>query len=362
MKNGLSSSEVHTAPETSLPPIGFSRRRLLWLGVLALTTIAVLLSLGDVPTTLGVIRQADWRLIALAVIVHYSGFAVRGHRWQLLLRASGYRLGYLYTTGVLLGGWFVSALLPVRLGEVFRITILKLSPGPSQPVVPVANSLSSIILERALDMSALLFLSATFAYLALGAALPGWITTVYIVALVVLVCVVAALLVAPSILLWLKRLSANRLWSAAIGFAQRTVSSLRTLPAHPRIALATGIESLYIWMCDAILLWLVLQALRVQFSFASAGFVALAVDISAAVPLTPGGMGQIEAAYSALLALLSVAPASISATVLLARIITYWSFLIFSGIVTFAAGFGSIFALRSEIGAQSPAPGADAKP
>ena len=128
-----------------------------------------------------------------------------------------------------------------------------------------------------------------------------------------------------------------------MGFAAQTVASLRTLPAHPRIALAAIAESLYIWLCDALLLWLVLAAVGVQLAFANAGFVALTVDISAAVPLTPGGMGQIEAAYAALLSLLAVAPAGISAAVLLARIISYWSFLLFSGIVTFASGLGSIF-------------------
>ena len=115
MEDRLSNAETQTTPEMPLPGIGFNPRRLLWIGVLAVATIAVLLALGDVPTTLDAIKQADWRLVGLAVLIHYSGFAVRGHRWQLLLRASGNRLGYLRVTSVLLGGWFVSHD-PVRSG------------------------------------------------------------------------------------------------------------------------------------------------------------------------------------------------------------------------------------------------------
>ena len=92
------------------------------------------------------------------------------------------------------------------------------------------------------------------------------------------------------------------------------------------------------------MLWLVIAGLGARLPFAEAGFVALTVDIFAAVPLTPGGMGQVEAVYAALLALLAAAPFSVAAAVLVTRAITYWSFLLFSGAVTFAAGFGSLLA------------------
>ena len=78
-----------------------------------------------------------------------------------------------------------------------------------------------------------------------------------------------------------------------------------------------------------------------------AAFVALTVDVLAAAPLTPGGVGQIDAAYVALFALLpaaafNTAAFNTGAAVLLIRFITYWSFLIFSGLVTLLAGFGEV--------------------
>jgi uncharacterized membrane protein YbhN (UPF0104 family) len=87
----------------------------------------------------------------------------------------------------------------------------------------------------------------------------------------------------------------------------------------------------------------VVLSLGQAFSLAAATFVALTVDIVAAVPLTPGGMGQVESAYAALLALIATAGLPIPAVILATRAISYWSFLIFSGLVTLLAGFGRIF-------------------
>ncbi len=338
MTNGL------PATKTQSPAFSLQRSRLIWLGLLAVLTVALLLTLGDAGATWAAVKTADWRLIGLALLVHYSGFAVRGLRWQWLLAAAGHRLGYLYTTSVLLGGWFVSALLPARLGEAFRVAALRLPSSPQRPRVPVADSLSSIILERALDISAILALSAVFGFLALGARWPRWLLASYAIVAALLAVFAVTLLLVPALLDSLRRWSDHRLWRAALDFTQQFVASLRTLPRRPRLALGALIASLYIWLCDAAVLWLVVAALGVRLPLAQASFVALTADIFAAVPLTPGGMGQVEAAYAALLALLAAAPFSVPAAILVTRAITYWSFLLFSGLVTFGTGLGGVLA------------------
>lgn len=342
MTDGLPASERQT------PPIRLQRSRLVWLALLAVLTVALLLALGDAEAAWEAVKTADWRLIALALLVHYSGFAVRGYRWQALLAAAGHRLGYVYTTSVLLSGWFVSALLPARLGDAFRITILRLPPTGRGPSVSVADSLGSIILERALDISAILALGAGFGFFVLGTRLPGWLLATYVVALGILALFALAILLMPALIGRLKRWSGHRLWHAMLEFAGQLAAGLRTLPRHPRIALSALVASLYIWLCDALVLWLVIAALGVRLPFSSAGFVALTVDIFAAVPLTPGGMGQVEAVYAALLTLLTAAPFSIAAAILVTRAITYWSFLLFTGLVTFAGGFGSMLARQPD--------------
>jgi uncharacterized membrane protein YbhN (UPF0104 family) len=283
----------------------------------------------------------DLRWIAIGVVIHYSGFVVRGMRWQQLLRALGHRLSWRYAMTLLLSGWFVSALLPARAGDLLRIAILGI-PNPKHAAVPVADSIGSIVLERALDLVALVVLGAGFGFALLRTTMPGWVVAAYGVTILLLGVAAVALLLAPALLHWLRHRSEQPLWQRAIALAGQLVQSLQTVGRSPLIALQVVGQSLYIWLCDALLMWTVLKAMGVDAPLASITFVALTVDIFAAIPLTPGGIGQIEAVNMALLALLPLPVFNLSAAVLLNRAISYWSFLLFSGIVTFAAGIGQM--------------------
>ena len=335
----------HTADQPVDQPVATLRlapRRLFLLGLLAVVTIALLLTLGDGRSTLDAIAHADWRFLAWAVAVHYSGFALRGHRWQRLLGALGYRLGYLYTTSLLLAGWFVSALLPARAGDAFRVLALRMPP-PEEPAVPVAPAIGTLVLERALDILAILLLSASFSVAVLRERIPGWLLWTYGGTLAVIVVLAGVLLATPLLLDRLRPLSARPLWHKTLDFVTQIAGTLRQLAQHPKTAVVAVGESLLIWLCDGLLLWLVVLGLGQPFTLGEAGFVALTVDIFAAIPLTPGGMGQIETAYAALLALIAHPGVHIAAVVLATRAISYWSFLIFSGLVTLFAGFGRVF-------------------
>ena len=317
------------------------RGRLLLLIGLGIVTWALLIALFGGEAALRAIAGADARWLLLAVLVHYSSFAVRGHRWLQLLAMLGYRLGYLYTTGLLLAGWFLSALLPARAGDIMRIGVLRLD-RPRHTPVPVSASLGSIVLERALDILALVTLGAGFGWAVLRTQAPGWLVASYAAAIGLLAALVIGVVAAPPLVGWLRRWSQQRLWQTLLNFTEQLLASLRVLFQQPQHGVLVVVESLYIWLCDALVVWFVLRSLGATLPLDVAAFVALTVDVLAAAPLTPGGIGQIDAAYVALFALLPAATFNVGAAVLLIRFITYWSFLIFSGLVTLLAGFGEI--------------------
>ncbi|MEZ4709696.1 MAG: lysylphosphatidylglycerol synthase transmembrane domain-containing protein [Caldilineaceae bacterium] len=325
------------------------RKRLLVLGVLGLLTLALMVTLGGGRQALNAMLTADWRLVGLAILIHYSGFAVRGARWRRLLQILGYRLPYLYTTNLLIGGWFISALTPARAGDFVRIGLLNrpLRTPDELPSIPVAVGTSSLVLERSLDILAILGLGGAFGLTLLRGKLPATLLWAYGAGLLLMAFFIGALFVSPRLLEWMNRWWDHALWRKALDFAAQLVESLRTLPTQPAAALFVLLESLYIWLCDALLLWLVLLSIQhgtdAAVTFGGAAFVALTVDVFATIPLLPGGIGQIESAYAGLLALFALSSVNISAVVLLTRAISYWSFLIFSGLVTFAAGLGQVF-------------------
>jgi uncharacterized protein (TIRG00374 family) len=326
-------------------------RRIVLIVVMGALSVALLLALGGGREAVGAIFGANGWLLLAATLIHYSGFALRGHRWELLLRVMGHTYRYRTLTVILLAGWFASALLPGRAGDLLRVAALR-SELDGQPPTPVADSLGSIVLERALDLFAILSLGAFFGFVALRTHLPAWVLTGYAAALTLLILFALVVLLAPRLLGGFRRLSSNRWWLAACDFAERFVTSLRTLARQPKVAGLATIESLYIWLCDALLLWLVVWSLGNLLPFANAAFVALTVDVFAAVPLTPGGVGQIEAANTALLSFMALTPSSAVAAVLLVRFISYWSFLFFSGLVTFASGFAALLRSSEKKGAE----------
>lgn len=333
MSNALSSP----ASSNSWLPRG----RLWWLIGLGGVTWALLIGLFGGQAALQAIVGADVRWLALAVLVHYSSFAVRGWRWQQLLGMMGHRLGYRYTTGLLLAGWFVSALLPARAGDLMRIGVLRLD-SPQHRPVPVAASLGSIVLERALDILAIVGLGLGFGWVVLRAQAPGWLVASYAAAAGLLALLAVGVVLAPPVLGWLRRWSQHRFWQTLLNFGEQLAASLRVLVQQPRRGVLVALASLYIWLCDALVVWLVLRSLGAALPLDMAAFVALTVDVLAAAPLTPGGIGQIDAAYVALFALWPTTTFNVGAAVLLIRLITYWSFLAFSGVITLLTGFGEV--------------------
>lgn len=329
--------------QSGVPSLHLNPRRIGLLVGLGALSIALLVTLGGGREVLAALPLVNWRLVGLAALIHMGGFGLRGLRWQQLLGVMGHRLRWRYVTTLLLAGWFVSALLPARAGDLVRVGALRLGQAGNLPV-PVAAALGSIVLERVLDLLAILALGIGFGYVALGAQLPPWVRATYLAGAGAIALFVAATLLLPAFMHRLRRLSSRPRWQSAVGFAAQLAESLGILVRRPLVALLVVGESLIIWLCDALLLWLAVAAAGPLLPFASAAFVALTVDVTAAVPLTPGGVGQIEAVNAALLALFGMTPAHIAVAVLVMRAVSYWGFLLFAGAVTFGAGFGQLLA------------------
>lgn len=347
-----------TKPKTSsdFPPWNLRTLRpkrtwLLWLFLLSFTSICLLLLLGGGRAPLELVKESDWRLLGGALLIHYSGFGVRGLRWKMLLKAMDQRLPFSYCTGLLISGWFVSAVVPARGGDLLRIGLLRapLRKRPAVQPVPLECGVGSLLLERLLDMLAILTLGAGIGFGLLQQQVPAWVVSLYGTGLGLFIVLGVALLSLPHLWERLMRLWQNSLWHELIAFGARAVEQLWLLMRAPQIALWTMLFSFYIWICDALLLWLVMGSLDAWRSFSATAFVALSVDAFAAFPITPGGVGQIEAAYAGLLSIFELPPVEISATILLTRAISYWSFLILSGIITFVFCMGEILQRDSHI-------------
>jgi uncharacterized protein (TIRG00374 family) len=321
-----------------------NRTRLALIAILGILTLLALVRLGNIDISLDTLRHIQPGYLAVAIAVHYSGFAVRGDRWRRLLAAMGHPVSYGYAFSLLLAGWFISALVPARAGDLARAGLLRRDHD-----VPVASGLGSVAAERAFDALALVLLAALAGAWALAGRTPAWIWQSTAVMVGVFIIVAVGLIAVPRLESWLAGLAAWPLYQKALRFGFDLLCSVHALGRQPAALLVVAAQSAYIWLCDALLAYLLLGGLGYPVSPPVAAFTAMAADLAVTVPLTPGAVGQFETAFVGLLALFAVPASQAGLAVLLNRFISFWTFIVFSGLVTYLSGLNRALAAPENV-------------
>ena len=214
------------------------------------------------------------------------GFPLRGLRWALLIRGTGFRLELRDATEIIFISWLVNCLVPAKLGDLYRAYLLKIN-SP----VSLSRTFGTVFIERILDLFAIVGPRPRGRVLELPrAACPAEVQVVFAIGVgVVIVLAVGAPDAAqlrapdprPAAAAAPRRSSSTtgsrRACSAAVGAAR----SCRRSSSSPAL----------IWATEAMRLFLVVQALGfpdVQLGICGAFFVALIGSLLTAVPLTPG--------------------------------------------------------------------------
>lgn len=308
--------------------------RLLVLVILGLLTILLLLRLGNIDISVETLRRIDPIYLTVAIAIHYSGFLVRGLRWQTLLAGLGHRLSYVYTTALLMAGWFVSALLPARLGDVARAAMLR-----RDHQISLASGFASIATERALDILAILCLAIIAALWALPGRTPVWVWQTIAGGAVFFFIALIVLLAMPKLEVWLINLFPWPLYKKLVGFGFNLLENIRQLGQKPGLLLVVVGQSFYIWLCDVFLMYFVFRSIGEMPLFSVSAFASMVVDLAAAVPIIPGAIGQVEGTAVGILSLFDISPQQSSLMIIINRFISFWTFIIVSGIMTYLFGF-----------------------
>jgi uncharacterized protein (TIRG00374 family) len=121
--------------------------------------------------------RANWLLAALAMST--GGVLLGALRWQIVLEAMHYRLGFWRSLVAVLATWPLAVVTPSRANDLLRAFVVRRT-------VPLAAGTGSVLAEKVVDMSWLLALAAA------GAALEslwGWSALIAVVLLVELAAV-----------------------------------------------------------------------------------------------------------------------------------------------------------------------------
>jgi uncharacterized protein (TIRG00374 family) len=280
--------------------------------VLSFLISAVLVFLAvrqvDFGVLAGVLRDANYLYVALAIGVYFIDLAVRAARWQILLsRVGTISAGRLYP--VLAVGYMANNLLPGRVGELSRAFLVG-----RREHVSATSVLATIAIERVIDgLTILVLLLVTL--LILPSTLPeaGWLTTIANAAALTFGVGMVAFVV---LLVW------RRSW---VRLAARILS---VLPAHYGDRLAVILDrfivglavlrdpwhlgqvlglSILVWVIGAGTYFLVSAGFGIQMTTAGAIATICVVNLATAIPQAPAGVGAFEAAAEQMFILFGVA-------------------------------------------------------
>ena len=247
----------------------------------------------------GKILAANPLLLLGAFVVFYLGFPLRGYRWALLIRGTGYPLRTRDATEIIFVSWLVNCLVPAKLGDLYRAYLLKIN-----STVSLSRTFGTVFIERILDLFAIVVLGLGAGFVSFRTGLPGDVQIVFAIGVAVVVMLALGLLTLRNfgrkVLLALPFVP-HRVVAFYDRFEEGVFGAVG-LRALPRLVVLTG----FIWSTEALRLYLVVDALGfrdVHLGISGAFFVALSGSLLTAVPLTPAGIGIVETGLVGLLTL-----------------------------------------------------------
>jgi uncharacterized protein (TIRG00374 family) len=276
----------------------------------------------------GKIAAANPLLLLAAFVVFYLGFPLRGLRWAILVRQSGFQLKVGDSMEIIFLSWLVNCLVPAKLGDVYRAWLLKIN-----STVSLSRTFGTVFIERILDLFAIVTLGLAAGFWSFRGRLPPDVQVVFAIGVVFVLALALGLLTLRNF--GRRIIAALPLPHKVIEFYDRFEEGVFAsigLRALPQLVILTGL----IWGTEAMRLFLVVEAFGfpdVHLGISGAFFVALCASLLTAVPLTPAGIGFVEGGVVGLLTLVyNVSTTDALAITLVDRAISVLSIIVLGSI------------------------------
>jgi hypothetical protein len=272
------------------------------------------------------ISQANpWWLLA-AVGLYYVGFPLRGYRWALLIRGTGYPLKVKDSTEIILISWLVNCVVPAKLGDVYRAYLLRINTG-----VSLSRTFGTVFIERVFDLFAIVGLGLLAGYWSFRDGMGTTVQVIFVLGIVVVAVLTVGLLAVRNFgrRILIRLPVPHRFVDLYDRFEEGLFAvDRRSLPI---ILVVTGL----IWTTEALRLLLVIESMPfdVQVGVSGAFFVALIASLLTAVPFTPAGLGLVELGMAGILTrLYDIPPEQAAAIVIWDRAISVLSVIAVGGL------------------------------
>lgn len=278
--------------------------------------------------------EADPLLIALSALVYVISLPLMGVRYRDILAELGFHERVSFLTGAVFISQTGNVVFPARAGDPIRAYIVK-----ARRNVPYPSGFASLAIERVFD---LLMVTALAGAVLVGFAVTGTTSigglytdivspnggggggtaliaagTVGIAALAAIGLIVVSVRTDQNYV----RVIGNQLGSGASAeflteIAERFVSDIQLVAGNRRASLRIAASSFAIWTIDVLAAIIVLLAFGVDIgalTLIAVGFFAVSVgNLAKVLPLSPGGIGMYEGAFTVLVVALTPINASVA--------------------------------------------------
>lgn len=259
-----------------------------WFG-LAISALALYLTLRNVDFTALVeaLRTAQLWVFPPAFLVFIVGLSLRAARWSALMGGAP----FLLTFQAMTIGYMLNMTLPLRAGELGRAVVI----GQRAPI-STATALSSIVVERLLDLFAVVLMFAGFAlFIPMDASLSRAAAAGAIFAIGLVIGLAVALSQSARIERLLSVLLRRIHWLSADAWLRRYRDftagfGLVRTPRQWAFVLGTTVG---VWGA-AWLLAVVMMAAFLPARAEQAGLMMVASNLGGAAPSAPGGLGPVQ--------------------------------------------------------------------
>lgn len=280
----------------------------------------------NLARTWDLIAAANPLFLLLAFLAYYATFPIRGWRWRFILARSGTKVGLKDATEILFLSWFVNCLVPAKLGDLYRAYLLKGNYGAS-----ASRTVGTIFIERIADIIVIFFLALAAGFWSFRGRERADVDAFFVIGFVVAIALVVMVVALRYFGQRLTRFLPERGRDLYERFHEGSTGALtiRTVPV-------IGLVTVGIWLLEGLRLYFVIRALAmpdVGLGISASVFVALAASLLTAIPLTPAGVGFVEAGIALALGFYGVGGEPAAAVAFTDRAISILTVIVIGGIV-----------------------------
>ena len=247
------------------------------------------------------VRSAHLGLLFLSLVFVAATFWIRAFRWQQLLKPIGpTRYRTVFRAGVI--GFAALSILPARVGDLLRPYLVAKQDG-----LPFSAAFATIVMERVLDLIAVLALMALYVW---GFADTSSWNPQLLAPIEAAAAIGAAVSIGLLVIMWILATHPERIGTLVhstdrvlphrvalrLGELASTFSSGFAVAREPRGFLIALLWSFPLWLAIAAETFVVSRAFGINFPFVGTFLIQLLLVGGVAVP-TPGGVGSYHEAY-----------------------------------------------------------------